>query len=111
LKVELPQPSKFCMDHYPLKPENMRAPANLSRNEIQMSLEELNSKIKILKGRANATTADSKHTYHEHIAGLEKKRALIAAKLEETDEKNQDWWDDISKGVDNLRNEIKKLFE
>lgn len=99
------------MDHYPLKPEHMRAPARLSRSEIQKSLEELDAKIKVLKGRANATAADSKHTYHEHIAGLEKKRALIAGKMEETDEKSEAWWDDLAKGVDNLRNEIKKLFE
>ncbi|CAN5921556.1 hypothetical protein BH24BAC1_BH24BAC1_38670 [soil metagenome] len=99
------------MDHYPLKPENMRAPAKLSRNEIQKSLEELDSKIKILQGRANATAADSKHTYHEHIAGLEQKRALIAGKLNETDEKSQDWWDDLGRGIDNLRNEIKKFFD
>ena len=99
------------MDHYPLKPEHMRAPKKLSRSEIHKSLEELDSKIKVLKGRANATTADSKHTYHEHIAGLEHKRSLIAEKLAETDEKSEAWWDDLVKGVDNLRNEIKKLFE
>lgn len=99
------------MDHYPLKPENMRAPAKLSRNEIEKSLEELDSKIKILKGRANATAADSKHTYHEHIAGLERKRTLIAEKLEETDNKSEDWWNDLGKGIDHLRTEIKKLFD
>jgi predicted mannosyl-3-phosphoglycerate phosphatase (HAD superfamily) len=98
------------MEHFPIKPESMRTPAKMSRTEIQQSLEELDAKIKILKGRVNATAADSKHTYHEHIAGLEKKRALIADKLGETDEKTEDWWDELIKGVDNLRNEIKKLF-
>lgn len=99
------------MDHYPLKPENMRAPAHLSRTEIQQSLEELDGKIKILRGRANATASDSKHTYHEHIAGLEQKRALLVSKLAQSDEKGQDWWDELRKGVDNLKNDIKKMFD
>ena len=98
------------MDHYPLKPEHMKAPAHLTRAEIQQSLDELDSKIKVLKGRANATAADSNHTYHEHIAGLERKRELIASKLA-TAEDSQSTWQELREGLDNLKNDITKLFK
>ncbi|RDV15810.1 hypothetical protein DXT99_07335 [Pontibacter diazotrophicus] len=98
------------MDHYPLKPEHMRAPANLTREEIQKSLDELDSKIKVLKGRAHATAADSNHTYHEHIAGLEKKRELIASKLADAEDK-QSTWQDLQSGLENLKDDLNKLFK
>ncbi len=98
------------MDHYPLKPEHMRAPDNLTREEIQKSLNELDSKIKVLKGRAHATAADSNHTYHEHIAGLEKKRELIASKLADAEDK-QSTWQDLQSGLDSLKDDLNKLFK
>lgn len=98
------------MDHYPLKPEHMKAPAHLTREEIQLSLDELDSKIKVLKGRANATAADSNHTYHEHIAGLEKKRELIASKMADAKE-DQSSWHELREGLESLKNEITNLFK
>lgn len=89
----------------------MRAPAHLSRAEIQQSLEELDNKIKILQGRAHATTADSNHTYHEHIAGLEKKRALLAQKLEATQDETSNTWTDIKNGLQNLKDEIRNMLD
>ncbi|PSR52238.1 hypothetical protein AHMF7605_01220 [Adhaeribacter arboris] len=99
------------MDHYPLKPDHMRAPAHLSRAEIEQSLEELDSKIKVLQGRAHATTADSNHTYHEHIAGLEKKRALLAQKLGTTQDETSNTWTDIKNGLQNLKDEIRNMLD
>ena len=93
------------MDTYHLKPENMRAPDNLTREEIQKSLDELDAKIKVLKGRVNATTADSNNTYQEHIAALEKKRELIASKFgdpEDTDSK----WQHLREGLNNLKKDM-----
>ena len=98
------------MDTYNLKPENMRAPDNLSREEIQKSLDELDSKIKTLRAKVNATTSDSNHTYHEHIAALEKKRELIANKLNDTED-TQDKWQNLRSGLDNLKNDIENLFK
>ena len=98
------------MDTYNLKPEHMRAPDNLSREEIQKSLDELDSKIKTLRAKVNATTADSNHTYHEHIAALEKKRELIANKLNDTED-TQDKWQNLRSGLDNLKNDIENLFK
>lgn len=97
------------MDNYPLKPERMRAPNNLTREEVQRSLEELDSKIKVLKGRVNATTADSNNTYHEHIAALERKRELIAQKMN-VKESDTSTWQDLRNGIDKLRNDIDKFF-
>lgn len=99
------------MDHYPLKPENMRAPERLTRAEIAQSLEELDNKIKVLQGRAHATTVDSNHTYHEHIAGLEKKRTLLVAKLGSTQDEESSTWSDIKHGLQNLKDEIKNLLD
>jgi len=98
------------MDTYNLKPEHMRAPSHLSREEAQKSLDELDSKIKILKGRVNATTADSNHTYHEHIAALEAKRELIAQKLGDQED-SQSKWQGIKDGLDNLRKDMDNLFK
>jgi hypothetical protein len=100
------------MNSYPPKPENVRAPEHLSQNEIRKSLEELDGKIKILKGRAHATASDSHHTYHEHIAALERKRSLIAEKLNASDHNSSNsTWNDIKNGIDNLTNDIKKIWE
>ena len=100
------------MNSYPPKPENVRAPENLSQIEIRKSLEELDGKIKILKGRAHATTVDSNHTYHQHIAALERKRSLIADKLNaSTNDSNNSTWTDIKSGIDSLANDIKKIWE
>ncbi|MGV3504149.1 MAG: hypothetical protein ACO1O1_10600 [Adhaeribacter sp.] len=97
------------MTSYPPKPENVRAPEHLSPNEIRKSLEELDGKIKILQGRAHATAADSNHTYHEHIAALEKKRALIASKMG-TAQDDTSTWTDIKTSIENLTNDIKKIW-
>jgi|SRR5688572_3981032 hypothetical protein len=100
------------MSSYPPKPENVRAPNNLSPNEIRKSLEELDGKIKILQGRAHATTVDSNHTYHEHIAALERKRSLIADKLNASaNDSSNSTWTDIKSGIDSLANDIKKIWE
>ena len=98
------------MDTYNLKPENMRAPAHLSEPEIKKSLEELDSKIKTLKAKVHATTADSNHTYHEHISALEAKRALIAEKLNSPEQKTQSAWDEIKKKIDNLGEDLRGLI-
>ncbi len=89
----------------------MRAPAHLSRAEIKQSLEELDNKIKVLQGRAHATTADSNHTYHEHIAGLEKKRALLVQQLDTTQDESSSTWTDIKNGLQNLKEEIRHMLD
>ncbi|RDC62248.1 sll1863 family stress response protein [Adhaeribacter pallidiroseus] len=99
------------MDHYPLKPENMRAPAHLTRDEIKQSLEELDNKIKVLQGRAHATTADSNHTYHKHIAGLEKKRALLVQQLDTTQDESSNTWTDIKNSLQSLKDEIRNMLD
>ena len=98
------------MDTYNLKPENMRAPERLSEKEIRQSLDELDSKIKTLQAKTHATTADSNHTFHEHIAALEKKRALIAEKLNSPEQKSQSAWDEIKKKIDHLGEDLKGLI-
>ncbi|KAA6432356.1 hypothetical protein ACD591_09395 [Rufibacter glacialis] len=98
------------MDTYNLKPEHMRAPEHLNEKEIRQSLEELDAKIKVLQGRAHATTADSHHTYHEHIAALEAKRALIAQKLDNSSSATDSTWQDIKRSLEELTDGIKKLF-
>jgi len=87
----------------------MRAPSNLSRADIQKSMDELDSKIKTLKARANATAADSHHTYHEHIAGLEKKRELIANKMASAKD-NHSTWQDLQNGINNIKKDLEDFF-
>lgn len=99
------------MERYPLKPEQMRAPDSLSPNEVRKSLAELDSKIKILQGRANATAADSHHTYHQHIAALEAKKAKIMEKLGPSDDHSLDTWKEIRNGIEIIRKEVMSYFE
>lgn len=89
----------------------MRAPERLSRADIQKSLEELDAKIKVLQGRAHATAAHSHHTYHEHIAGLEKKRALIAEKLGTTQDEESSTWTDLKSKLAHLKDEVRNMLD
>lgn len=87
----------------------MKAPDHLSRSEIQKSLEELDNKIKTLRGRINATTADSNNTYHEHVAALEKKRELIAGKINDAEDTQQKW-QDLRSNINNLHNDADNII-
>jgi hypothetical protein len=98
------------MDSYTPSPENMRASDHLSPGDIRKGLQELSDKIRTLQARANATTADSTHHYHEHIAALETKRAKLAAKLGESDDHASSTWQDVRNGIDQIKEEIKGLF-
>ncbi|TPE42823.1 sll1863 family stress response protein [Pontibacter mangrovi] len=95
------------MDNYPIKPEHMRAPDNLTKGEVQKSLDELDNKIKTLKARVNATAADSNHTYHEHIAGLERKRELITRKMGE----QHNNWSDLRNNINSLHNDADNMMK
>ena len=90
----------------------MRAPEHLTKGEVQKSLDELDNKIKTLKARVNATTADSNHTYHEHIAGLERKRELIVQKLgDPNSNQNQQHWSDLHHNISDLHNDADNMMK
>ncbi|WP_048825708.1 hypothetical protein [Hymenobacter sp. DG25B] len=98
----------------------MRVPENLSDADLRQALEELNGKIKTLRNRAHATTANSPHTYHEHIAALEVKRAKLAAQLgptpnsgttaPATNDTDRSTWDEIWRGIENLRDDLRHII-
>lgn len=88
----------------------MRAPNNLTKGEVQKSLDELDSKIKTLRGRLNATTADSNNTYQEHIAGLERKRELIVKKMGDPNNQQQHW-NDLHHNISDLHNEADNMIK
>ncbi|HEX8350088.1 MAG TPA: hypothetical protein VF598_08995 [Hymenobacter sp.] len=108
------QLATFAMTYTP-KPEHMRPP-HLNEQELHQALDELTAKIKILKNRAHTTTAHSEAHYHEHIAALEVKRAKLAQQLgpaasgAATDEHKTSTWEEIRRGIDNLRKDIQNLF-
>ncbi|GAB2954359.1 hypothetical protein GCM10027048_19690 [Hymenobacter coalescens] len=102
---------------YVPNPDHMRAPHHLSTAELQQALEELDSKIKTLHARANATTANAPHHYHEHIAALEVKRRQLGEQLgaadqgsHPDDDRSGSVWTDLKRGIDTLREDISKLF-
>ncbi|UOR03770.1 hypothetical protein MUN82_12515 [Hymenobacter aerilatus] len=100
-------------------PENVRVPQHLSDADLRQALEELDAKIKTLHNRAHATTAGSHATYHEHAAALEAKRAKLVAQLGPTptgpatgaapSEQNKSLWEEISRGIDNLRKDLRDI--
>lgn len=88
----------------------MRAPEHLTKGEVQKSLDELDSKIKTLKARVNATAADSNHTYHEHIAGLERKRELIVQKMGDPNN-NPQHWNKLKDNISHLHNDADNMMK
>lgn len=88
----------------------MRAPDHLTKGEVQKSLDELDNKIKTLKARAHATTADSNHTYHEHIAGLERKRELIIQKMGDPNN-DQQHWSSLHSNIHDLHNDADDMMK
>ncbi|MBG8555859.1 hypothetical protein [Hymenobacter guriensis] len=106
------------MSHTP-SPQHMRVPENLSDAHLRQALTELDEKIKTLRNRAHTTTANSSHTYHEHIAALEVKRAKLLERLgpadaasgtDQPDQANRSTWEEIWQGVENLRNDLRNLI-
>ncbi|WP_303310938.1 hypothetical protein [Hymenobacter sp. BT730] len=105
---------------YPPSPDHMRVPENLSDADLRQALEELDSKIQTLRNRAHATTANSPHTYHEHIAALEVKRAKLAERLgpapatsttsSATNDTDRSTWDEIWRGIENLRDDLRHII-
>ncbi|TGE08300.1 sll1863 family stress response protein [Hymenobacter fodinae] len=98
-------------------PEHVRVPTHLSATELHQALEELDAKIRTLQNRAHATTANSQHTYHEHIAALETKRAGLAAQLKDApaaqtppSDSDRSTWDEIWRGIENLRNDLRNII-
>ena len=101
---------------YTPHPEHMRAP-QLNEHELHQALDELTAKIKILQNRSHTTAAHSEATYHEHIAALEVKRAQLEQQLgsakdakTSSDQHDSSVWDEIRRGVDNLRKDLQNLF-
>jgi len=104
------------MTHLPT-PENVRVPQHLNDDALRQALDELDGKIKTLRNRAHATAANSENTYHEHIASLEAKRAKLAALLgpapapgTPAPERELSAWDEIRRGIDNLRDDLRNII-
>jgi hypothetical protein len=102
------------MSHIP-NPEHVRMPQHLNAESLRLALDELDGKIKTLRNRAHATTATSQHTYHEHIASLEAKRAKLAEKLGPrpapgAEDAPHSAWEEIMRGIDNLRDDLRNII-
>ncbi|MDU0371397.1 hypothetical protein ACFPAF_13395 [Hymenobacter endophyticus] len=104
-------------------PDHMRVPANLSAENLHQALTELDTKIKTLHNRANATTAGSQATYHQHAEALEVKRARLAEALYHTSSANPPTatppattqeaggtLDEIWRGIETLRQDLRNLI-
>lgn len=98
-----------------IQPDHQRAPRHLSAAQAQEALAELDAKLDTLRRRAHATAADSAstHTYHEHIAGLERKRALLQTNLTAATRSPEgaSVWDDLKSGIDTLRQDLLRLLD
>jgi len=99
-------------------PEHMRAPRNLSADQVREALEELDAKLDTLRRRARATAADSQHNYHQHIASLERKREQLqhsftaAQQADGTAQSgSSSLWTELKTGIDTLRQDLKNLLD
>ncbi|MBC7449363.1 MAG: hypothetical protein H7330_15020 [Hymenobacteraceae bacterium] len=98
-----------------IPPDHQRVPRHLSAAQAQEALTELDAKLATLRRRVHATAADSAtvHTYHEHIAGLERKRGLLQTLLAQAGSAAEDEsvWTDLKSGIDTLRQDLKRLLD
>ncbi len=102
----------------PLSPHHVRVPNHLSDASLRQALDELDGKIKTLRNRSHATAAGAPHTYHEHIAALEAKRQLLLDRLgpapaatdKPTDTQDRSTWDEIWRGIENLRDDLRNII-
>ena len=98
-----------------IQPDHQRAPRNLTAAQAQEALTELDAKLDTLRRRAQATAADSAstHTYREHIAGLERKRALLQTNLRAAARAPQgdSVWADLKSGIETLRQDLLRLLD
>lgn len=96
-------------------PHHPRPPRHLTATQTHEALAELDAKLDTLRRRAQATAADSPstHTYHEHIAGLERKRALLQTTLRDADSapEGESVWADLKSGIETLRQDLKRLLD
>ena len=102
-------------------PDHVRVPTHLSAIDLQHALDELDVKIQTLHRRAHATVAGSTATYQQHAEALEAKRARLLTKLHQATTTSADAkatasatepgvWDEIRRGVDNLRQDLRDLL-
>ncbi|WP_019947890.1 hypothetical protein [Hymenobacter aerophilus] len=104
-------------------PDHIRVPAYLSAADLQRALDELDTKIQTLHRRAHATVAGSTATYQQHAEALEAKRARLLDKLGQArtaaadtpaaataDEAETGVWEEIRRGVENLRQDLRDLL-
>lgn len=101
----------------PPSPQHVRVPNHLSDASLRQALDELDGKIKTLRNRTHATAAGAPHTYHEHIAALETKRQLLLDRLgpspaadKPDDTQDRSTWDEIWRGIENLRNDLRNII-
>lgn len=103
-------------------PDHMRVPATLSAENLHQALTELDTKIKTLHNRANATTAGSQATYQQHAQALEAKRARLVERLHATTGPLPDaatpagstppesTWDEVWRGIETLRQDLRNII-
>lgn len=98
-------------------PDHQRTPSVLSPEQVREALTELDTKLDTLRRRARATAADSPHTYHAHIATLERKRTLLGERATAAQGAGHDaqqassLWSEFKSGVDVLRQDLKELLD
>lgn len=98
-----------------IPPHHQRTPRHLTAAQAQDALTELDAKLDTLRRRAQATAAESAatHTYHEHIAGLERKRALLHTNFVQARPapEGHSVWQDLKTGIDTLRHDLAQLLD
>ncbi len=102
------------MDYHP---DHQRAPRHLSTEHVREALTELDAKLDTLRRRVHATAAESAntHTYHEHIAALERKRELLHTSFRQAEQTSSpsdgSIWSDLKSGIDTFRQDLQKLID
>jgi outer membrane murein-binding lipoprotein Lpp len=98
-------------------PDHQRPPRHLSAEQTHDALTELDAKLDTLRRRVHATAADSAHThtYHAHIAALERKRELLHAAFQQAQQtpapSGGSMWADLKSGIDTFRQDLQNLVD
>jgi len=76
--------------------------------KMESQLREWNTKIEILKARAEKSKAEAKTKYFEEIKELRKKQDTVKQKLHEIGESGGEAWEDLKGAMDQALDELKK---
>lgn len=91
--------------------ENLTERKKSYERRIEEELQELRTKIDVLKAKAEASKEDVRNVYIQQIEDLHAKHEGVSKKLDRLKESGEDAWEDVKKGVDTALSDLGKALK